>query len=346
MYRKKTNALNYCVNKMSDLVGIIYPPPDLRGIVDKTAQYVAKNGSILENKIKQDHSNNPKFSFLLNGDPFNAYYQHKVQEFRNNLLEKLNQQQEKQPVQNQTETETVKDDNDSSSSQNNNNADQQQQQLESDEQDDHHKSIDEASNHEAADENESSTKFNDNVEEKTEPPPLNFLADPAPSITHMESDLIKLTCQFIATYGRSFLVELIGWEQNNGEFDFLKPQHGQFKYMTNLIMQYSLVRNYPLDIMEQLRNDSSSQRHVLDKIKQRAEWEKMLESEIRKREEEHRRDQLQYAQIDWHDFEIVETVDYQPDEQGDYPPPTTADQVGTRYLKQQRLAEEEMDIEM
>lgn len=39
-----------------------------------------------------------------------------------------------------------------------------------------------------------------------------------------------------------------------------------------------------------------------------------------------------YAQIDWHDFVVVETVDYQPFETGNFPPPTTPDEVGARVL--------------
>jgi len=47
-----------------------------------------------------------------------------------------------------------------------------------------------------------------------------------------------------------------------------------------------------------------------------------------------------YAQIDWHDFVVVETVDYQPSEVGHFPPPTTPDEVGARVLMQERLENE------
>ena len=52
-----------------------------------------------------------------------------------------------------------------------------------------------------------------------------------------------------------------------------------------------------------------------------------------------------YAQIDWHDFVVVETVDYQPFEIGNFPPPTTPEEVGARILIQERIEEGE-DIEM
>jgi len=53
-----------------------------------------------------------------------------------------------------------------------------------------------------------------------------------------------------------------------------------------------------------------------------------------------------YAQIDWHDFVVVETVDYQPYESGNFPPPTTPDEVGARILMEERLNEDDEDIEM
>lgn len=39
-----------------------------------------------------------------------------------------------------------------------------------------------------------------------------------------------------------------------------------------------------------------------------------------------------YASIDWHDFVVVEAVDYQPYETGNFPPPTNPDEVGARVL--------------
>jgi splicing factor 3A subunit 1 len=44
-----------------------------------------------------------------------------------------------------------------------------------------------------------------------------------------------------------------------------------------------------------------------------------------------------YACIDWHDFVVVETVDYQPFESGNFPPPTTPQEVGARVLLQDRI---------
>ncbi|XP_068630512.1 calcium homeostasis endoplasmic reticulum protein isoform X2 [Battus philenor] len=55
------------------------PPQDqeLRNIIDKLAQFVARNGPEFEKMTKNKQKNNPKFSFLYGGEYFN-YYQYKV----------------------------------------------------------------------------------------------------------------------------------------------------------------------------------------------------------------------------------------------------------------------------
>ncbi|KAF9363204.1 SF3a splicing factor complex subunit [Mortierella sp. NVP85] len=66
-------------------VGIIYPPPHIRKIADKTAAYVAGNnsgtlGAMLEERLRQSEKNNAKFCFLNPTDPYHAYYAFKVKE--------------------------------------------------------------------------------------------------------------------------------------------------------------------------------------------------------------------------------------------------------------------------
>ncbi len=41
-------------------------------------------------------------------------------------------------------------------------------------------------------------------------------------------------------------------------------------------------------------------------------------------------------QVDWHNFVVVETVDYQQWEVGNFPPPTNPTEVGARVLIQRR----------
>ena len=41
-------------------------------------------GPEFQTRIRQNEQNNPKFNFLNTGDPYHAYYQHKVKEFNEN----------------------------------------------------------------------------------------------------------------------------------------------------------------------------------------------------------------------------------------------------------------------
>ena len=55
------------------------PPADqdLRNIIDKLAQFVARNGPEFEHMTKTKQKDNPKFSFLFGGE-FYHYYTYKV----------------------------------------------------------------------------------------------------------------------------------------------------------------------------------------------------------------------------------------------------------------------------
>lgn len=60
--------------------GMIYPPPDLRSFVDKTAEFVARVGPAFEARIRDEERHNHKFSFLYSNDAYHAYYTAKVSE--------------------------------------------------------------------------------------------------------------------------------------------------------------------------------------------------------------------------------------------------------------------------
>merc|ERR1712241_807264 len=74
-----------------------------------------------------------------------------------------------------------------------------------------------------------------------------------------------------------------------------------------------------------------------DQMEYRVRWIKFVEAKKRREEEEAERERVSYAQIDWHNFVVVETVDYQPWEVGNFPPPTNPTEVGARVLMQRRI---------
>lgn len=161
---------------------------------------------------------------------------------------------------------------------------------------------------------------------------------------------MKLTAQFVARNGRQFLTNLMNREQRNFQFDFLRPQHSLFQYFTKLLEQYTKILVPPKDLLTKLKMEADPSRdggaQILEHVKYRANWQKHQEAQRRREEEKVERERVAYAQIDWHDFVVVEVVEYQPYETGNFPPPTTPDEVGARVLMEQRFHEDDNDIEM
>lgn len=288
----------------------IIPPPDLRNIVDKTASFVARNGPDFESRIQQNEQNNPKFNFLKIGDPYNAYYQFKVREIREggSAASTTSATAGNQALQNgEANKSTI--------------AGQPTANLV---------------------QSKLIRSFAEKVQivPKEPPPEYEFMIEP-PSMLAQDLDIIKLTAQFVAIHGRSFLTNLMNREQRNYQFDFLRPQHGLFSYFSQLIEQYTKIINQATELLHDLNKELQPD-VTWRRVKYRFEWTKIKEAEKQKEQEEIEKERLQYAQIDWHDFVVVETVDYQVNEQGIFPPPTTPQQVGSRVLQQQRVEEEHM----
>ncbi|KAM8864836.1 splicing factor 3A subunit 1 isoform 1-T2 [Synchiropus picturatus] len=285
------------------IVGIIYPPPEVRNIVDKTASFVARNGPEFEARIRQNEINNPKFNFLNPNDPYHAYYRHKVNEFKEGKAQEPSAAVPK--VMQQT---------------------MQQQQLPQKVQ---------------------SQVIQEIVIPKEPPPDFEFIADP-PSISAFDLDVVKLTAQFVARNGRQFLTQLMQREQRNYQFDFLRPQHSLFNYFTKLVEQYTKILIPPKSLLAKMKREAENPKEVMDQVRYRVEWAKYQERERKKEEEEREKERVAYAQIDWHDFVVVETVDFQPNEQGHFPPPTTPEELGARILIQERYEKygESEEVEM
>ncbi|RZC75006.1 hypothetical protein C5167_050487 [Papaver somniferum] len=272
-------------------IGIIHPPPDIRTIVDKTAHFVAKNGPDFEKRIIANNAGNAKFNFLNGSDPYNAYYQHRLSEFR---------------AQNELTPQA-----------------------------------DDSSGVEVVPSADSAGDANELSETKPDPsaqfkPVRKVLVPPEPEtytvrlpegITGEELDIIKLTAQFVARNGKSFLTGLTSREINNHQFHFLKPTHSMFMFFTALADAYSKVLMPPKGLTEKLRNSVVDMTTVLERCLHRLEWERSQEQARLKAEDEIEQERMQMAMIDWHDFVVVEAIDFVDDEDEDLPPPMTLEEV-------------------
>jgi splicing factor 3A subunit 1 len=62
--------------------GVVLPPREIRNVLEKTAGYVARNGFVFEDRIREKERSNPKFSFLNDTDAYYAFYQWRLEEIK------------------------------------------------------------------------------------------------------------------------------------------------------------------------------------------------------------------------------------------------------------------------
>jgi splicing factor 3A subunit 1 len=255
-------------------------------ILEKTAGFVARNGIVFEDRIREKEKNNPKFSFLNPADPYNPYYLWRLSEIkegRGNVV-----------------------------------------------------SAGRAGEAAAA------------VEQKPvgppQPPDFKFSAR-MPNISAQDLEVVRLTALFVAKNGRQFMTALSQRETGNYQFDFLRPNHSLHNFFQHLIDQYSmLLRASGIDgeggrqqqeRVAELQRNIDDKFHVLTRARQRAEWLKHQEDEKVKKEEDAEQERQLYAQIDWHDFVVVETVVFtDADDTANLPPPTSLNDLQYASLEQ------------
>ncbi|KAF6160806.1 hypothetical protein GIB67_036007 [Kingdonia uniflora] len=294
-------------------IGIIHPPPDIRTIVDKTASFVAKNGPEFEKRIVANNAKNAKFNFLTSSDPYHAYYQHRLSEFRT--------QSQQSQVPSDGVDEIVGNDVDSSSAV--------------------VVSVVGVDGLKGGFVDQSQFKP---VRKVLEPPEAEQYTVRLPEgITGEELDIIKLTAQFVARNGKSFLTGLTSREINNPQFHFLKPTHSMFMFFTGLADAYSKVLMPPKGLTEKLRKNVVDMTTVLERCLHRLEWERSQEQARQKAEDEIEQERMQMAMIDWHDFVVVEMIEFVDDEDEDLPAPMTLDEV-IRRSKISAMEEDEKAV--
>ncbi|KAI4113276.1 MAG: hypothetical protein LQ345_005707 [Seirophora villosa] len=266
-------------------VGVVLPPRDIRAIVEKTAGYVARNGAVFEDRIREKEKHNPKFSFLSTNDAYSPFYAWRLKEVREGRGTAV--------------------------------------------------SAGRAGEVTVAPEPEKRKG-------PVAPPEFHFSAR-MPNISAQDLDVVKLTALFVARNGRSFMTTLSQKETRNYQFDFLRPQHSLYQFFSRLVDQYSLLlqaasaegaKAQKFRIQELDRN-IKGRLNILETAKTRAAWVKFQEEQKQKKEEETEKEKLEYAQIDWHDFVIVETVLFEEtDDQADLPPPPSLNDLQSASLEQ------------
>lgn len=261
-------------------VGVITPPPDIRAIVDKTAQFVARNGPEFETRILGSEKNNAKFNFLLPADPYNAYYKSKIAAF-------------KEEAAGGDAAAVAK------------------------------KAEEAAKAANAASGTVAVAAAGAAVAKVLVAPNKEAFTVNAPDgVASRDLDVIKLTAQFAARHGEAFITGIKKREHANLEFAFLKPTHSMHGVFNALADAYARALRPPKNIDATLRKDEDKSA-VLERALQRLEWERSQDLARKAADDEAEKEREAFALIDWHDFAVVETIDFEDGEDDDLPEPMT-----------------------
>ncbi|KDQ59456.1 hypothetical protein JAAARDRAFT_191976 [Jaapia argillacea MUCL 33604] len=173
-----------------------------------------------------------------------------------------------------------------------------------------------------------------------EPPVTEFILD-LPNISAIDLDIMKLTALFTAQRGRGFLAALSNREGRNYQFDFLRPNHSLFGCFNRLVEQYRRVLFPSKDILETLKSraQESDRWKTLDLGRKYAKWERSKLEKEKRREDDKEAERIAFAEIDWHDYAIVQTIEFTAaDVQAELPPPMSVQEVENMTLAQKRMA--------
>ena len=153
-------------------------------------------------------------------------------------------------------------------------------------------------------------------------PPVSvdaFLLDRPDWVDPRVDDIVKLVARFVAAGGEDFIAELAPRESRNPDFAFLQSHHGLHSYYKRVLAAYRTVLQLPQDIRDRvqaLAEDASGYRVSLNDCVYRMKW-----AERAKKSQENDADvaarQRAMANVDWHDFVVVATIDFEVEDEGE-----------------------------
>ena len=167
-----------------------------------------------------------------------------------------------------------------------------------------------------------------------------------PNISAQDLEVVRLTALYVAKNGRGWMTALSQKKAGDFQFDFLRPQHSLYQFFSRLVDQYTeLLNGDSVDggrpqkkRIVDLEANVSDRMRVLERARKRAEWAKFQEQQKVKLEEESEKERVAYAQIDWHDFVVVETVVFtEEDEKQDLGAPPSLNDIQSLSLEQKGL---------
>ncbi|GIX60723.1 surp module domain-containing protein [Babesia caballi] len=277
---------------------VIFPPKYVRTIIDKTAQFVAKNGDQFEQRIRAEQSDGAagaaaKFAFLNPNNAYHAYYRLKLRELERgvdaeikpSIPQAILDRRKKLELKNQLKERLL------------------------------------------ALTDFGSSGANDELEE----PEKDTFTFTQPFLTALDMDIIKATAAFVARNGQRFLVELTKREKSNPQFDFLSPSHFLFGFFTSLTESYTKCLLPTKPQIEKLNTIAKDRMAFLRQCQRRADWDAQQQAKAASEERKKAEERMEMQSIDWHTFFIAETITFNPGEEG-LPPPIDFTQPGAALL--------------
>jgi splicing factor 3A subunit 1 len=325
------------------VIGIIRPPPEIRAVADKTALFVSKNGRAFEHKIlSSEKGKTPKFAFLHASSPFHAYYEDRIRFYENggdDDEEKRREAQKKEEAAREEEEIKAREEAEKKK--------KRDAKMKASAVDPvarvllRSRAVIEEARRVAVKADDGTETTNGPVP----PPTLRHVSLPAPSnVSPAEIEIIKLTAQYVALSGRAdtvhkrdnFLNNLTLREWTNPEFTFLQPRHAHFAYFTALVDGYrtflpggqeyeAMKMKGKKDRLESLMTEDTEtvekkKENVVKKCLEAAAYRTEYERDASNR----KREALEHAAgggilggagtIDWHDFVVVATIEFDKDE--------------------------------
>ncbi|KAG8714595.1 SF3a splicing factor complex subunit [Ceratobasidium sp. 394] len=146
---------------------------------------------------------------------------------------------------------------------------------------------------------------------------------------------------YTARSGRPFLNTLQAREARNFQFDFLRPNHSLFGPFNRLIGQYTCVLHPPKKLLAKiaLHATPEGKRDMLAEACEHAAYERWHRERKKKKEHDKEAKHVVFAEIEWRDYYIVQTIKFTAaDATSDLPPPMSIAKVKNMMLAQKRTA--------
>jgi len=224
---------------------LVAPPHEIKSIIDKTAEWVSKNGDDFEKKLMVKQEGDPRFNFLRQENIHYAYYQQIVRMKKN---EQLND--DRTSIEKAAE-EKIK--------------------------------LKKVLLGELPEDQMPKSHIKKKDKQPPSGTPEVPLEKPLPDVwiierpqpmSGLQDDVIKLSAQFVARNGRLFQQGLLYRENKNSLFGFLQPYHPHHQYFKKLVNAYTKCLLPEKETLSKLEEQEKDKQGIINKMLKRVYYER------------------------------------------------------------------------